>query len=206
MNAAFNYTLAYVWHTVKSALVQSTLPQNAGTMRPITAFAPPGSLFNAQPPAAAGARAVMQQRIVDVILQALAKAIPDRVIAASSHWANPIFEGVDPRRGRRFVYYDIIVGGMGARPHKDGAEAVCGSFNLENIPVEVNESNYPILWSAWSWCATARGRASTAGAAGCGRTCASSARPATCPTCPIATASPARPLRRRRRRDAGAPC
>ena len=67
------------------------------------------------------------------------------VIAASSHWANPIFEGFDPRRGHRFVYYDIIVGGMGARPHKDGAEAVCGSFNLENIPVEVNESNYPIL-------------------------------------------------------------
>src|SRR5437867_2463355 len=90
-------------------------------------------------------RAAMQQRIVDVILQALAQAIPARVIAASSHWANPIFEGFDPRRGRRFVYYDIIVGGMGARPHKDGAEAVCGSFNLENIPVEVNESNYPIL-------------------------------------------------------------
>lgn len=145
MNAAFNYTLAYTWHTVKSALVQSSLPQNAGTMRPIKAFAPPGSLFNAQPPAAAGARAVMQQRIVDVILQALARAVPDRVIAASSHWANPIFEGIDPGRRRRFVFYDIIVGGMGARPHRDGAEAVCGSFNLENIPVEVVESNYPIV-------------------------------------------------------------
>jgi N-methylhydantoinase B len=145
MNSAFNYTLSYTWHTVKSALVQQTLPQNAGTMRPIRARAPEGSLFNPRPPAAAGARAVMQQRIVDVILQALAQAIPERVIAASSHWANPIFEGVDSRRGRRFVYYDIIVGGMGARPHKDGAEAVCGSFNLENIPVEVNESNYPIL-------------------------------------------------------------
>src|SRR5437867_8316736 len=145
MNSAFNYTLAYTWHTVKSALVQQTLPQNAGTMRPIRARAPEGSLVNPRPPAAAGARAVMQQRIVDVILQALAQAIPERVIAASSHWANPIFEGFDPRRGRRFVYYDIIVGGMGARPHKDGAEAVCGSFNLENIPVEVNESNYPIL-------------------------------------------------------------
>jgi N-methylhydantoinase B len=145
MNSAFNYTLSYTWHTVKSALVQQTLPQNAGTMRPIRARAPEGSLFNPRPPAAAGARAVMQQRIVDVILQALAQAIPERVIAASSHWANPIFEGFDPRRGRRFVYYDIIVGGMGGRPHKDGAEAVCGSFNLENIPVEVNESNYPIL-------------------------------------------------------------
>jgi N-methylhydantoinase B len=145
MNSAFNYTLSYTWHTVKSALVQQTLPQNAGTMRPIRARAPEGSLFNPRPPAAAGARAVMQQRIVDVILQALSQAIPERVIAASSHWANPILEGFDPRRGRRFVYYDIIVGGMGGRPHKDGAEAVCGSFNLENIPVEVNESNYPIL-------------------------------------------------------------
>lgn len=145
MNAVFNYTLAYAWHTVKSALVQSSLPQNAGTMRPIRAHAPAGSLFNAQPPVAGGARAVMQQRIVDVILQALARAVPDRVIAASSHWANPIFEGHDPVRRRRFVYYDIIVGGMGARPHRDGAEAVCGSFNLENIPVEVNESNYPIV-------------------------------------------------------------
>jgi N-methylhydantoinase B len=145
INSAFNYTLAYTWHTIKSVLVQHTLPQNAGTMRPIRARAPEGSLFNPRPPAAAGARAVMQQRIVDVILQALGPALPRRVIAASSHWANPIFEGWDPGRGRRFVYYDIIVGGMGARPHKDGAEAVCGSFNLENIPVEVNESDYPIL-------------------------------------------------------------
>jgi N-methylhydantoinase B len=145
MNSAFNYTLSYTWHAVKSALVQQTIPQNAGTMRPIRARAPEGSLFNPRPPAAAGGRAVMQQRIVDVILAALAQAIPDRVIAASSHWANPIFEGLDPRRGRRFVYYDIVVGGMGGRPMKDGAEAVCSSFNLENIPVEVNESNYPIL-------------------------------------------------------------
>ncbi|MGH7391306.1 MAG: hydantoinase B/oxoprolinase family protein [Candidatus Rokuibacteriota bacterium] len=145
MNSAFNYTLSYTWHTVKSALVQQTIPQNAGTMRPIRARAPEGSLFNPRPPAAAGGRAVMQQRIVDVILAALAQAIPDRVIAASSHWANPIVEGIDPRRDRRFVYYDIVVGGIGGRPTKDGAEAVCGSFNLENIPVEVNESNYPIL-------------------------------------------------------------
>jgi len=145
MNSAFNYTLSYTWHTVKSALVQQTIPQNAGTMRPITARAPEGSLFNPRPPAAAGGRAVMQQRIVDVILAALAQAVPDRVIAASSHWANPIFEGYDGQRGKRFVYYDIAVGGMGARPTKDGAEAVCGSFNLENIPVEVNESNYPIV-------------------------------------------------------------
>ena len=145
MNAVMNYTLAYTWHTVKSALVQNSVPQNAGTIRPVRAVAPEGSLFNPRPPAAGGARAVMQQRIVDVILQALAAAIPDRVIAASSHWANPIFEGHDPQRRRRFVYYEIIVGGLGARPHKDGAEAVCGSFNLENIPVEVNETSYPIV-------------------------------------------------------------
>src|SRR5262249_59901498 len=142
MNSSVNYTCSYTWHTVKSALVQQTIPQNAGTMRPIKARAPEGSLFNPRPPAAAGGRAVMQQRIVDVILAALAQAVPDRVIAASSHWANPIFEGGDPRRGKRFVYYDIVVGGMGGRPHKDGAEAVCGSFNLENIPVEVRSEEH----------------------------------------------------------------
>jgi len=166
MNAAFNYTLAYTWHTIKSALVQSSLPQNAGTMRPIGAHAPEGSLFNARPPAAAGARAVMQQRIVDVILRALARAIPDRVIAASSHWANPIFEGFDPGRRRRFVFYDIIVGGMGARPHRDGAEAVCGSFNLENIPVEVNESTYPVLVERFELAADTGGAGRFRGACG----------------------------------------
>jgi N-methylhydantoinase B len=145
INATFNYTLAYSYFTMKCVTLQNRLPHNEGCLRPIHVTAPPGSLLNAQPPCASGARAIMQQRIVDLLLQALAQAIPDRVIAASAHWANPIFGGRDPRTGRRFIYYEIIVGGSGARPHKDGAEAMCTSFNLENIPCEVSEAHFPVL-------------------------------------------------------------
>jgi N-methylhydantoinase B len=110
----------------------------------MTLIAPEGSLFNPRPPVACGPRAIMQQRIVDTILLAMAPALPGRVIANSSHWANPNYGGIDPRTGKPFVFYEIIVGGIGGRPIKDGADGLCSAFNLENIPVEVNESNYPI--------------------------------------------------------------
>lgn len=145
INATLNYTLAYSYFTLKCVTLQNRLPHNEGGLRPIHVTAPPGSILNAQPPCASGARAIMQQRIVDLLLQALAGAVPDRVIAPSSHWANPIAGGHDPRTGRRFIYYEILVGGTGARPHKDAAEAMCTSFNLENIPCEVSEANYPLL-------------------------------------------------------------
>ena len=145
INAVLNYTLAYSYFTMKCVTLQNRLPHNEGCLRPIHVVAPPGSILNAQPPCASGARAIMQQRIVDLLLQALARAVPEKVIAASSHWANPIAGGHDPRTGRRFIYYEILVGGSGARPHKDGAEAICTSFNLENIPCEVSEANYPLL-------------------------------------------------------------
>ncbi|MBI4504896.1 MAG: hydantoinase B/oxoprolinase family protein [Chloroflexi bacterium] len=145
INATMNYTLAYSYFTMKCVTLQNRLPHNEGCLRPIRVFAPPGSVLNAQPPCASGARAIMQQRIVDLLLQAFAQALPDRVIAPSAHWANPIFGGQSPRTGRRFIYYEIIVGGSGARPHKDGAEAMCTSFNLENIPCEVSEAHFPVL-------------------------------------------------------------
>ncbi|MBI3969519.1 MAG: hydantoinase B/oxoprolinase family protein [Chloroflexi bacterium] len=145
INALINYTRAYSYFTVKCFTVQNDLPQNAGCVRPIKVVAPEGSLFNPRRPAGGGARAIMQQRIVDTVLAAIAPAAPNKVIAASSHWANPIYGGVDPRTGRRFVFYEIIVGGYGARSTKDGAEALAGSFNLENIPCEINEAHYPIV-------------------------------------------------------------
>ena len=145
LNSLLNYTRAYSFFATKCVTVQDQVPQNEGCIRPIRIIAPEGSLFNPRPPAAGGARAIMQQRIVDTILLALSQAIPEKVCANSSHWANPLYGGLDPRTGRRFVYYEIMIGGTGARPHKDGAEGLCTSFNLENIPVEVNERNYPVL-------------------------------------------------------------
>ena len=145
LNSTFNYTRAYSYFTLKALTVQDRVPQNEGCIRPIEVIAPDGSLFNPRPPAAVGPRAIMQQRMVDTILLAMSKAAPDRVIANSSHWANPNYGGIDPATGKPFVYYEMLIGGVGARPTKDGADGLCSAFNLENIPVEVVEATYPVL-------------------------------------------------------------
>jgi N-methylhydantoinase B len=145
INAVLTYVRAFCYYTVKCITHGATIPQNDGCLRPISFSAPPGSVVNSQPPAGGGARAIMQQRFVDVLMQAFADVLPEQVIAASSHWANPIIGGFDPRLRRRFVYYDIIIGGFGGRPRSDGMEATPSAFNIDGIPVEVNETSYPIL-------------------------------------------------------------
>jgi N-methylhydantoinase B len=144
MNSTYNYTASYSLFALKS-VTDPRLPQNAGGLRPIHVTAPAGSFFNPLPPSPGGGRAIVQQRIVDAIMGALAQAVPERVVAPAAHWANPNFGGIDPRTGARFVFYDIIIGGYGARPTKDGCESLAPCFNVNNIPVEVSETSYPLL-------------------------------------------------------------
>jgi N-methylhydantoinase B len=150
MNAVANYCKAYCYFTVKAVLHGPNLPQNAGSIRPIMWKAPLGSAVNAEAPISVGARAIMQQRIVDVLMEAFVYILPEQVVAPSSHWANPTMAGVDDRNGRPFVLYDVIVGGWGGRFGRDGVEAMCPSFNVDGIPVEVNEHSYPILVERYS--------------------------------------------------------
>jgi N-methylhydantoinase B len=65
-------------------------------------------------------------------------------MGAFTHWANPKFGGVDPETGKRWILYDLILGGFGGRATKDGAEALCPVFNCANVPVEVHETNNPV--------------------------------------------------------------
>jgi N-methylhydantoinase B len=145
INAVLAYVRAFCYYTVKCITHGAQVPQNDGCLAPIRFVAEPGSVVNCQPPAGAGARAIMQQRFVDVLMQAFAEIVPERVTAPASHWGNPVLGGLDPRTGRRFVYYDIIIGGFGGRPRGDGMEATPNAFNIDGIPVEVNEASYPIL-------------------------------------------------------------
>ena len=82
--------------------------------------------MNARPPAAvAGGNVETSQRIVDVLLKALAQALPDRIPAAASGTMNNLtIGGVDPRTHEPFAYYETIAGGMGARPSKAGVSGV----------------------------------------------------------------------------------
>lgn len=144
LNSYINYTRAYATFAIK-VLTDPLLPQNDGTIRPIKIVSRPGSFFNPRFPAPSGGRATVQIRIFEAINGALSRALPDRAIAAFSHWANPNIGGVDDRTGERFVFYDLIMGGYGARSDKDGAEALSPVLNAANIPVEIHESHNPVL-------------------------------------------------------------
>jgi N-methylhydantoinase B len=144
INSYINYTRAYSAFVLK-AVTEKYLPQNEGIMRPMTVRAPSGTFLNPEPPCAANARPIVNQRIVELNLGALATAISEQVVAASSHFGNPNFGGTDPVSGKRFILYDFMIGGVGAAHHKDGEEGICSSFNVTNIPVELHETRYPVV-------------------------------------------------------------
>jgi N-methylhydantoinase B len=104
-------------------------------------------IVNARPPAAvAGGNVETSQRIVDVLLRALAQAVPDRIPAAASGTMNNLtIGGIDSRTGDAFAYYETIAGGMGARPDRVGVSGVHTHMtNSLNTPAEALEYAYPL--------------------------------------------------------------
>ena len=128
-------------------LIPDDAPYNAGLMRPITILTDPGSIVDASLPASVAAGNVeTSQRITDVVLGALAQALPDEVPAASSGTMNNLtLGGVDPLTGAPFAYYETIAGGMGARPSSDGLSAIHTHMtNSLNTPAEALEHSLPL--------------------------------------------------------------
>ncbi len=146
INGIANYVNSYCYFVVKASTDSALLPQNEGSIKPITIKAPHGSIMNAAPPAGGGARGVMQQRVVDVVFQAMAEIVPTGGMGAGSHWANPVLSR-DGSTGtkEKYVHYDVIVGGFGGRSSSDGLEAMSNSFNVDSIPIEVTEQAMVML-------------------------------------------------------------
>ncbi|HWE53453.1 MAG TPA: hydantoinase B/oxoprolinase family protein [Bryobacteraceae bacterium] len=133
-------------------LIDSSAPYNAGLLRPISVITPDRTVVNAGLPAAMAAGNVeTSQRITDVILGALSRAIPERIPAASSGTMNNLsFGGWDTLRNRPFAYYETIAGGMGASPRGPGVSAVHTHMtNSWNTPVEAFEHEYPVRVRAY---------------------------------------------------------
>ncbi|HWJ46852.1 MAG TPA: hydantoinase B/oxoprolinase family protein [Candidatus Udaeobacter sp.] len=148
--AAITYSACFY---VFRCLLTEDVPAAAGLMRPIHVIAPEGTIVNARPPAAvAGGNVETSQRIVDVLLRALAEAVPDRIPSAASGTMNNLtIGGIDPRTGEPFTYYETIAGGMGARPGKPGVSGVHTHMtNSLNTPAEALEYAYPLRVRSYS--------------------------------------------------------
>src|SRR5580704_6973194 len=149
VNAVRAITLSACFYVLRCLLGEDA-PATEGILRPLTLHTPDGSIVNARPPAAvAGGNVETSQRIVDVLMRALAKAVPERVPAASAGtMSNLTIGGIDRRSGggtgEAFAYYETAAGGMGARPGMDGISGVHTHMtNSLNTPVEALEYAYP---------------------------------------------------------------
>jgi N-methylhydantoinase B len=146
INAVEAITVSAVSYVFR-CLVGGEVPASAGLMEPIEVIAPRGTVVNANPPASvAGGNVETSQRIVDVLFKALAKALPDRIPAASQGTMNNLtIGGIDSRNGQEFSYYETVAGGMGARPMLDGMSGVHTHMtNSLNTPAEALEYAYPL--------------------------------------------------------------
>jgi N-methylhydantoinase B/oxoprolinase/acetone carboxylase alpha subunit len=146
VNANFAVTFSAVLYVFRS-LVEEDIPFNTGLMRPIHIIAPEGSVVNASfPSALAGGNVETSQRIVDVLLGALAQALPGKIPAASQGTMNNIaFGGYNPWRKANFAYYETIGGGLGASAETAGLSGVHSHMtNSLNTPIEALENYLPI--------------------------------------------------------------
>ena len=146
INAVEAITVSAVSYVFR-CLLEGDVPASAGLMAPIEVIAPKGTVVNAVHPASvAGGNVETSQRIVDVLFKALAKALPNRIPAASQGTMNNLtIGGIDPRTGDEFSYYETVAGGMGARPAHDGMSAVHTHMtNSLNTPAEALEYAYPL--------------------------------------------------------------
>ncbi len=122
------------------------LPDNSGILHAVDIRTKPGTLVDAEPPAAvAGGNVETSQRITDVLFGVLAQAMPDRMPAASCGTMNNVLIGSQPGDPEPFAYYETLAGGAGAGPDADGGDAIHTHMtNTRNTPVEAFEHAYPM--------------------------------------------------------------
>jgi N-methylhydantoinase B len=144
VNAVEAIVRSATWYCVR-LLAEEDVPVNHGCIQPVSVIVPPHSLLSPDFPAAVAAgNTETSQRIVDVVLGALARALPDRIPAASQGTMNNFtFGGVID--GWAFVYYETIAGGHGAGPLGDGMSGRHTHMtNTRNTPVEALEYVLPV--------------------------------------------------------------
>ena len=148
MNAPLSVSKSGVLCAVKMiADPHSLIPPNSGCWRAIEVTAPEGSVVNATLPSpVVYANHEMSHRTAEMVFGAMASFAPDNVMACSQGTSAVLtLGGVDYRTGERYVSYETIKGGFGARPNKDGINCVASTIsNTMNTPIEVLEMSFPV--------------------------------------------------------------
>lgn len=146
INCSFPMTAAVVYYTLL-ALAGGHIAPNAGVYEGVEIIAPEGTVVNAVYPfPVVAANTETSNRMVDVVMGALAKAWPDQV-AGGGYGSACVYTlgGVDSRRQRAFVHYETVGGGMGATAHGEGASGIRVHMgNTMNLPIESIETHVPV--------------------------------------------------------------
>ena len=151
VNAPLGVTLAGVYYTIIS-VTDPTIPVNDGCFRPVHITVPEGTFMNPVRPApVAGGNVETSQRNVDVLMKALAEAIPDKVPAAGPGTMSNISIGGIRDDGSPWTFYETIGGGSGGRPTGDGVDGVhVNMTNTMNTPIEALEAYLPLRFNSYN--------------------------------------------------------
>jgi N-methylhydantoinase B len=145
INCVLNFTYAYVFFAIKSAF-SPEIPNNEGCTIPIEVRAPEGSILNCKFPVSVTGRTSIGHLLTEIIFHALADAVPDKILAeggASPAWWK-VISGWE-KDGKKFSETLLISGGMGASGSYDGRSCAPFPANCSNEPVEIMESEAPLL-------------------------------------------------------------
>jgi len=146
INATYGVTAGATYNAVFH-LTDDGIPKNSGAYRPIRIIAPPGSAVNVQYPGpSVGGNTETHPKLADMVIAALAPALPRRAAAAEGGTAcNFLFGGTHPRTGDYYANYHLEGGGWGATAAQDGNDAIIvKNGNCRNTPVEIFETRFPL--------------------------------------------------------------
>jgi N-methylhydantoinase B len=148
INVPLAYATAYTVFGL-GCIVAARIPNNAGSLSPLTVSAPEGCILNAQKPAPVASRHVIGQMLPDVVFGCLRQAVPDRVPAegTSCLWNLNVRGQAEEDTGNYgFTMAVTSNGGTGARPTKDGLSATAYPSGVKGTPVEIAESITPLIF------------------------------------------------------------
>ena len=149
INVPHAYTTAYTVFGL-GCVVATHIPNNAGSLEPLTVSAPDGCILNAPKPTAVASRHVIGQMLPDVVFGCLRQVIPDRVPAegTSCLWNINVRGHVAGGEGGNYGFGMAITsnGGTGARPDKDGLSATAYPSGVRGTPVEIAETQTPLIF------------------------------------------------------------